>query len=152
MNWCAGAWSPKPPASRPPLGGGSLGRALELDQDRMQTRLRSLSDVLSRRADTLADWSFAEDMVGSFRGPQRIDRQGLAESLDLLCLLFRDRAVAAAGKPEMVWLPGQIRPMPPGRASAAFSRVRRAQAEILGNASPELALTVLLGDLRKLAA
>ncbi len=134
------------------LSGGSLGRALELDQDQMQNRLRSLSDVLSRRADTLADWSFAEDMVGSFRGPQRIDRQALAESLDLLCLLFRDRAVAAAGKPDMIWLPGQIRPMPPGRASEAFSRVRRAQAEILGNASPELALTVLLGDLRNLAA
>lgn len=134
------------------LSGGSLGRALELDQEQMQGRLRSFGEVLDRRADTLADWSFAEDMVGSFRGPQRIDRQGLAESLDLLCLLYRDKAVAAAGKADMAWLPGRSRPMNPAQAADAFSRVRRAQAEILGNASPELALTVLLGDLRNLSA
>lgn len=134
------------------LSGGSLGRALELDQDKMQGRLASMSEVLSRRSDALADWAFAEDMVGSFRGPQRIDRQGLAESLDLLCLLFRDRAVAAAGKADMAWLPGRIKAMPADQASRAFSRVRRTQAEILGNASPELALTVLLGDLRNLSA
>ena len=133
------------------LSGGSLGRALELDQDRLAATLRLWLERLARPADALADWSLAEELVAPFRGGERLDRQGLVELLDLLALYLRDCAVAAAGRAGAVFLPPELLSragIDLAQASRGFDLVRQAQTQILGNAAPELALTVLLGQLR----
>ena len=137
---------------RAALAAGSLGKALDLDEELYARRLDLLRTRLAAPGGVLEDWEFAEDLVRQFRG-ERIDREGLAESLDLLGLLFRDAAVAAAGRPGASLLEGAPPAAGPDISAAAdgFAAVRRAQAQILGNAAPELALAVLLGRLRGLA-
>ncbi len=133
------------------LSGGSLGRALELDQERLAASLRTWRERLAQPADPLADWSLAEELVAPFRGGERMDRQGLVELLDLLALYLRDCAVVAAGRPEAAFLPPELwsgAGLDLNQANRGFDLVRQAQSHILGNAAPELAIAVLLGQLR----
>lgn len=133
------------------LAGGSLGRALGLDT---VTLRRDLERLLARLAGggALEDWEFAEGLVGDHRGAGGIDREGISAALDLLALHFRDQAVSAAGRQAMACLPGGAPAGDITTACTAFARVRRAQGQILGNAAPELALVVLLNQLKEAAA
>jgi DNA polymerase-3 subunit delta' len=133
------------------LAGGSLGRALELDQQRLAGELERLTGRLAEGGGPAGDWAFAEELVSQHRG-QYIDREGLAEALELLAVHFRDRAVAAAGRPGAALLPFGGGELTVAAAAEAFGLVRRAQGQILGNAAPELAVTVLLGRLRELVS
>ncbi len=134
---------------RAALAGGSLGRALELDEGRLLAELERLREAIAAGGGPLADWAFADQLVAGFRGSGRIDREGICQVLDLWSLYLRDMAVAAAGRPQAAVLPGPAgEPLPVARATEAFARVRRAQGLILGNAQPELAITVLMGELR----
>ena len=134
------------------LSGGSLGRALELDEKELDQELGQLVGRLQSREGPAGDWRFAEELMRRFRGPKRIDRQGLARALDLLALYFRDAAVAAAGRPQAALLPPESAP-PSGwdldSALEGFTQVRAAQERILMNASPELVLSVLFDRLRR---
>jgi DNA polymerase-3 subunit delta' len=135
------------------LAGGSLGRALDLDQDRLAGELEALTGQLASPGGPAADWEFAEKLVAGHRG-QYIDREALAEALDLLAVHYRDLAVSAAGRPQAALLAGSrgaAGVAGVAAAAEAFGLVRRTQARILGNAAPELAITVLLGRLRELA-
>ena len=130
---------------------GSLGRALELEEEQLGDDLKSLLEHLANPAGPLEDWAFAEQTVAAFRGGEFIDRRGLAEALGLWALYFRDQAVAAAGREGTALLPlprgaGQ-KALDSSAAAEGFVRVRRAQSLILQNASPELAVTVLLQEL-----
>lgn len=131
---------------RTALAAGSLGRALKLNEDDLARRLEQTRQALGS-ADAAQDWEFAQELVGGFRGA-RIDREGLVEALDLLALHFRDQAVAAAGRPDLALAPGHTGPVDLQAASANFARVRRAQAQVLQNAAPELAVAMLMADLR----
>ncbi|MBU1349337.1 DNA polymerase III subunit delta' [Patescibacteria group bacterium] len=141
----------EPAALKAAMSGGSLGRALEMDEARLASDLEKLVSRLTAQDGAVADWAFAEEMVREFRGAT-IDREGLVEALDLLAVYFRDQAVSAAGRPQGALLPQTGPGLGLETASQGFSAVRRAQAQIQGNASPELALTVLLGKLRGAAA
>jgi hypothetical protein len=136
---------------RAALSAGSLGRALSLDQEQYDRRLDILRRSLDAPGPVTADWDLADELVSQFRG-ERIDREGLAESLDLLGLMLRDQAVTTAGRPQAALL--GFGPMGPAwdidRAAEGFTAVRQAQAQVLGNASPELTVAVLLGRLRDL--
>ncbi|MCF8034245.1 MAG: DNA polymerase III subunit delta' [Desulfarculaceae bacterium] len=132
------------------LAGGSLGRALELDTAVLRHDLERLLGRL-HGGGALEDWSFADKLVGDHRGSGGIDREGISQALDLLALHFRDAAVSAAGRPELACLPAAGPAHDISAACAAFARVRRAQGQILGNAAPELALVVLLGELKEAA-
>lgn len=134
------------------LAGGSLGRALDLDHRVWSERLAALTGRLAAPGSPLDHWQFADDLVGQFRAAGGLDRQGLVQTLELLILAARDAAVAAAGRPALANLAGRAPAMGLAAATGAFSLVRRAQAAILGNASPELTITVLLGDLAALGA
>jgi DNA polymerase-3 subunit delta' len=142
---------PQAAALKAAMSGGSLGRALEMDEARLAGDLEKLVSRLAARDGAVGDWSFAEEMVREFRGAT-IDREGLVEALDLLAVYFRDQAVNAAGRSQSALLPQTGPGLGLETASQGFSQVRRAQAQILGNASPELALTVLMGKLRETAA
>lgn len=142
---------PRDAALRAAMSGGSLGRALQMDEARLASDLEKLVARLSAKDGAVADWAFADEMVREFRGAT-IDREGLVEALDLLAIYFRDQAVKAAGRSQGALLPQTGPGLGLEAASQGFSEVRRAQARILGNASPELALTVLLGKLRESAA
>ncbi len=143
---------PHAAALKAAMSGGSLGRALELDQDKLAGELERLLERLAARDGTVGDWRFAEELVRDFRGAV-IDRQGLAQALELLAVYFRDQAVRAAGRPQAVLLPASGEGPGLGLAAAArgFELVRRAQARIMANAAPELAITVLLHELRSAA-
>lgn len=132
------------------LAGGSLGRALGLDTEALRRDLGRLLERL-QGGGALEDWAFAEQLVGDHRGSGGIDREGISQALDLLALHFRDAAVMAAGRPEMACLPSSQGAGEISDACAAFARVRRTQGQILGNAAPELALVVLLGELKESA-
>ncbi len=129
------------------MSGGSLGRALQMEETRLAEDLEKLVKRLFARDGTVADWAFAEEMVKEFRGTT-IDREGLVEALDLLAVYFRDQALSAAGRPQSALLPQTGSSLGLETATLGFSEVRRTQTQILSNASPELALTVLLGKLR----
>ena len=133
------------------LAGGSLGRALGLDTQALR---RDLDNFLARLTGggALQDWGFAEQLVGDHRGSGGIDREAISQALDLLGLYFRDQAVRAAGRPELAALPASGPGGDIAAACAAFAQVRRAQGQILGNAAPELALVVLLNQLKEAAA
>ena len=131
------------------MSGGSLGLALGLDQDKLAGDLKSLLQAVGAPDDALEDWAFAEKLVGQYRG-ERIDRQGLAGVLDLLALHFRDAAARAAGRPQAAMLGGGGPGLDIEMCTRAFALIRRTQGLILGNVTPELALTVLLGELRHL--
>jgi DNA polymerase-3 subunit delta' len=134
------------------LAGGSLGRALELDTTALRRDLeRFLARLEGDGGGVLEDWAFAEELVGDHRGAGGIDREGISQALDLLGLYFRDAAVRAAGRQELAWLPGDGPATGISDACAAFARVRRTQGQILGNAAPELALVVLLRELKEAA-
>ena len=134
------------------MSGGSLGRALELNEAKLMDELKRLSRHLSRPGGPLQDWELAEKLVAEYRG-ERIDRQGLAESLDLWAQYFRDQAVTAAQRPQAALLDlGGGGGLDLERACRAFARIRKTQSQVVGNAAPELALTVLLGHLRGLYA
>jgi DNA polymerase-3 subunit delta' len=139
---------------RAALAAGSLGRALELDEKRLRADLEHLLEYIARTAGPARDWAFAEEVVAPFKGGERLDRQGLAELLDLLAYHYRDQAVIAAGRAQYGLLPplsfGAPTPLEP--ALNAFSLLRQTQSQILGNATPELALVVLLDSLRRLGA
>lgn len=133
------------------MSGGSLGRALQMDEARLAADLEKLIAWLRAKEGTAADWAFSEEMVKEFRGAT-IDREGLAKALDLLAVYFRDQAVSASGRPQDTLLPQTGQDLGLESAAQGFAEVRQTQAQILGNASPELALTVLLSKLRGLAA
>jgi DNA polymerase-3 subunit delta' len=134
---------------RAAMSGGSLGKALSLDQDKLFADLGRFASHLKGNGDPLADWAYAEEMVNSYKGGGHIDRQGLAALLDLWGQYFRDQAVIANGKPEMTVLPSEfLGGLDPFMAVRGFELVRKAQQGILANAAPELTLAVLLGKLR----
>lgn len=134
---------------RAALAGGSLGRALELDEEQMLADLERLRAAMAAGGGPLADWAFAEELVAGFRGSGGIDRQGICALLDLWSLYLRDLAAAAVGRPRAEALPVPAGPAPAlQRSVSAFERVRRAQGLILGNAQPELAVAQLMGELR----
>jgi len=131
------------------MSGGSLGRALELDPARLRRELGRLQEHLARPGGALEDWELAEALVADHRGAT-IDRQGLAQTLELWAQYFRDQAACAAGRPTAALLessPPTPQHLP--RLVEAFNQVRRAQNLILANAAPELCLTVLLSELRR---
>jgi len=128
------------------MSGGSLARALQMDEARLKNDLDRFIARLTAGDGAVADWAFAEELVREFRGAT-IDREGLVEALDLLAVYFRDQALRAADRAQGTLLPQTGPALGLEVASQGFSAVRRAQAQILGNASPELALTVLLGRL-----
>jgi DNA polymerase-3 subunit delta' len=133
---------------RAALSGGSLGRALDLDEEALSQELERLRRHLDSKAGPMQDWAFAEEVVADYRGAA-LDRQGLADALELWAQFFRDLAVTAAGRPDTVMLPRDLLPPAPLAESAeAYVQVRRAQSQILANASPELVLVVLLGSLQ----
>lgn len=134
------------------LSGGSLGLALGLDQERLSATLERLLGHLRAPGGALEDWALAEELVAPFRGGERLDRQGLVETLDLLALYYRDAAVAAAGRSGAAFLEASgLLAGAPGLAPACrgFELVRACQGQVLANAAPELALTVLLQGLRQ---
>ncbi|MFZ5586220.1 MAG: DNA polymerase III subunit delta' [Thermodesulfobacteriota bacterium] len=144
--------TPEAAGMKAALSGGSLGRALELDQERLAATLHRLLAHLAGAGEALADWAMAEELVAPFRGGERLDRQGLVELLDLLALYLRDRAALAAGRPAAAFLPPALVAGPGpdlAQASRGFDLVRQAQGQILANAAPELAVTVLLQELRR---
>lgn len=133
------------------MSGGSLGRAQALDAEALAEQLSRLEAHLASPAGPLEDLALAEELVRGFRG-ETIDRQGLAEALDLWAAWLRDRAVAAAGQPDLALLGGRAGGQPGrglGAALAGFKLVRQAQRQIVGNAAPELAVAVLLMELRR---
>ena len=142
---------PKAARLQAAMSAGSLGRAQELDQEALAAELERLEEHLRKGADPSDDWALAEELVAAFKGPQRMDRQGLADSLDLWAQYCRDLAVTDAGRPQAAVLAA-------GSAAGAdlagpvqgFELVRQAQNQILANASPELVLATLLGQLREL--
>jgi DNA polymerase-3 subunit delta' len=138
---------PEAAALKAAMSGGSLGRALQMDEARLGDELGRFLARLRAKDGAVADWAFAEEMVREFRGAT-IDREGLVESLDLLAVYFRDQALRAADRPQGAFLRQTGPDLDLAMASQCFSAVRRAQSQILGNVSPELALTVLLGKLR----
>lgn len=142
---------PDEAALRAALSAGSLGRALGLDHKRLRQNLEHLLEQIDSGRGSLEDWAFAEEVIAPFKGPERLDRQGLAEFLDLLGHYYRDQAARAAGRPQAALLPvlGAGQPVSLGRALSYFSLLRQAQGLILSNAAPELTLTVLLGRLRQ---
>jgi DNA polymerase-3 subunit delta' len=129
------------------MSGGSLGKALQMDESRLATDLEMMVQRLSAQDGAVGDWAFSERLVKEFRGTT-IDRQGLTAALDLLAIYFRDQAVKAVGRSQSALLPQTGQQIGLKSASRGFSQVRKAQTRILGNASPELALTVLLSKLR----
>ncbi len=131
------------------LSSGSLGRALALDADLLRQGLSAWLEQLAGGGQALEDWAFAEELVGAHRRAGGLDRQGISQGLDLLALFYRDQAVRAAGKGELALLPGGAAGPGLAGACAGFSRVRRAQGEILANAAPELALVVMMQKLRQ---
>jgi DNA polymerase-3 subunit delta' len=133
------------------LAAGSLGRALELDHQALLEERRRLLEHLHGPRDPLADTTFAEEMVERFRQGGRIDRQALAQALEVLCIHFHDQAVAAAGRTQdMLLPPTDDPPLTLKAACQTFSLVRQAQNQILMNASPTLVLSVLLQHLRRI--
>ncbi|MDR1396198.1 MAG: hypothetical protein LBJ14_00460 [Desulfarculales bacterium] len=125
------------------LSGGSLGQALAMDPEQMEEKLGHLLRQLFK-ADTLNDlWGLAEEVAANFQGERR-DRQGLVSFLDLLAQYYRDAAVARAGRPEMALLGQAAHDISLARALDNFNWVRCCQNQILTNAQPELALTVLM--------
>lgn len=134
------------------MSGGSLGRGLHLDETKLFADLSRLTARLASREGPAGDWAFADEIMREFRAGGRIDRQGLVEALELLAVYFRDAAAIRAGRPQAALTPPEAAPsegMDIARAAEAFGRVRRAQARILGNASPELTLATLFGRLRR---
>jgi DNA polymerase III subunit delta' len=138
---------PDAAALKAAMSGGSLGRALQMDESQLATDLDRMVERLAAKDGSVANWTFAEQMVREFRGAT-IDREGLSNALDLLAVYFRDQAVSASGRPQGALLPRSGQDFDLKAATQGFTEVRRAQARILGNASPELALTVLLNRLR----
>ena len=135
------------------MSAGSLGRALELDENSLAGELDGLVKHLASPGGPQKDWAFAESLISRHRGGERIDRQAIAGGLDLWCQYFRDRAVTQGSRPGAVFLGREGGPpLTLVQAVEAFARVRRAQSEILSNAAPELCLAVLLGRLRSLAS
>lgn len=131
--------------------GGSLGRALEIDQEALSQELEEFLRHLASRSGPLGDWSFAEELVGRFKGKQRMDRQGIAGALDLWAQYFRDQAALQAGREAEAPLAVHGRAgMSMEQALEGFGQVRQAQNLVLANAAPELCLTVLLQRLREL--
>jgi DNA polymerase-3 subunit delta' len=131
------------------LSGGSLGQALDMDPEQLEESLRRLLRQLLEAGNLNDLWTLAEEITGNFRGAERLDRQGLAAFLDLLAQYYRDAAVARAGRPEMALLPRTeaAHDMSLERALDDFNWVRCCQNQILANAHPELALTVLMNRL-----
>jgi DNA polymerase-3 subunit delta' len=135
------------------LAAGSLGRALELDERRLRAALEHMLEHIARRlAGPAQDWAFAEELVAPFKGGERLDRQGLAELLELLAYHYRDQAVIASGRVQYRLLPPLSfgASIPLASALNAFSLLRQTQSQLLDNATPELALVVLLDGLRRL--
>lgn len=139
---------PEAAALKAAMSGGSLGRALQMDESQLADDLDRMVQRLAAKDGSVASWSFAEQMVREFRGAT-IDREGLSDALDLLAVYFRDQAVNSAGRPRGALLPGSGQEFDLKTAARGFAEVRKAQARILGNASPELTLTVLLNRLRE---
>jgi DNA polymerase-3 subunit delta' len=139
---------PDAAALKAAMSGGSLGRALQMDESQLADDLDRMVNRLAAKDGSVANWSFAEQMVREFRGAT-IDREGLSNALDLLAVYFRDQAVSSAGRPQGALLPGNGQEFDLNAATRGFAEVRKAQARILGNASPELTLTVLLNRLRE---
>jgi len=134
------------------LAGGSLGRALELNQEELTADLDRLRRQVEGAGGLAEDLAFAEELVGRYKSAGRLDRRGLAEALGVLGLYFRDQAVVAAKRPGLTALPSPPPAADLAGAVKAFGQVRRAQKDILANASPELVVGLLLSDLRQRAA
>jgi DNA polymerase-3 subunit delta' len=131
------------------LSGGSLGQALAMDPEQLEENLRHVLRQLFKAGNLNELWTLAEEISGNFRTAERLDRQGLVSFLDLLAQYYRDLAVARAGRPEMALL-GQaeeVYDISLARALENFNWVRCCQNQILANAQPELALTVLMNRL-----
>ena len=117
------------------MSAGSLGRALELDQESLSGELDRLVKHLAAPGGPQKDWAFAESLISRHRGGERIDRQAIAGGLDLWCQYFRDRAVvlgrkAPGGVPQPARRPGAffgtggggVRPGPQGAERNPFQR------------------------------
>ena len=132
--------------ARVALSGGSLGLALELEPEQLQDVLQDLLRQLDKVNTLDSWWAVAQELVGQFRGKERLDRQGLVGLLGLLAQYYRDQAVAAAGRGHMALLP-QLGKVGMAAALACFNQVRLCQNRLLANAQPELTLTMLLSFL-----
>lgn len=136
------------PRARIALSGGALGQALELDPELLQSTLEYLLAQLDDK-NSLSDWwSLSEELTSRFRGKERIDRQGLVGLLGLLAQFYRDQAISSAGRRKLALLSDiKAQKVPLKQALYNFNQVRKCQNQLLGNAQPELALTVLLNRL-----
>ena len=134
-------------AARVALSNGSLGQATQLDPELLQETLDELLKQLVE-INALADlWATAAEVVGRFRGKERMDRQGIVALLSLLAQFYRDQAVKAAGRSDLALLEYRGPAMALDMALDNFNMVRVCQNQILANAQPELALTVLFSRL-----
>jgi DNA polymerase-3 subunit delta' len=127
------------------LSGGYLGHALSLDPERINDSLACLLQN-SFKSDTFELWALARKITGRFKSDKALDRQGLAGLLSLWGHYYRDLAVRKAGRPELALL-DQAEKHPDlslAKALDNFNRVRQCQNQILANAQPDLALTVLM--------
>jgi len=135
-----------PPASArlaAALSGGSLGKALELDDDMLQARRESLLRVAALRPGDAGAWlAFARD--------HGEDREAAAELGELLLVWWRDVLAAQAGSDRLALsdLAEATRriaaALPPAEALRRRALTERLLASLRQNASPVLALEGLL--------
>lgn len=139
------------PGARVALSGGALGQALELDPQHLQEVLQYLLQQLDKVNTLNGWWALAQELVGLFRGKDRLDRLGLVGLLGLLAQYYRDQAVISSGRGQLALLPetatGHIAM---DTVLESFNQVRQCQNRLLANAQPELAITMLLSRLAEL--
>jgi DNA polymerase-3 subunit delta' len=133
------------------LSGGYLGQALSMDPEQINDSLAWLPRS-SAATDALPElWALAREISARFRTgkDKTMDRQGLIGLLECWGQYYRDRAVSQAGRPELALLDRVEGSEDLGlsRALDNFNWVRWCQNQILANAQPDLALTVLLNRL-----
>jgi DNA polymerase-3 subunit delta' len=125
------------------LSGGSLGRALDADDEALEARAAAVRGAAGLDADDAGAWlAFARDHGG--------DREEALALCELLLLWLRDVAAAQAGAADLV-LPdladatrGAAARLSPAEALRRRREVRRTAAALRQNASPVLALEALL--------
>jgi DNA polymerase-3 subunit delta' len=136
--------------ARAALSGGSLGQARATDPVKL---LANLQYILQQLRPTKQNQNFGElakELAAPFRGKERLDRLGLTALLELLAQHYRDAAVTAAGRANLTLLSvNHASGVSMNAAIDNVGQIRICQKQILVNANPELALTVLLQQITK---
>jgi DNA polymerase III subunit delta' len=139
----AGGHAPEKARLAAALSGGSLGRALAVDDDGLAAQAEAVRGAAALDADDAGAWlAFARDHAG--------DREEAQALCDLLLVWLRDVAAAQAGAAELALadLAGATRTvaaaLSPAEARRRRREVRRAAAALRQNGAPVLALEAML--------